>query len=58
MREVRAQVAHENHDRVAAIANGFDAHLLSMPDAQELVLHCAIDHVFDIADGTGRSRRA
>jgi len=50
VREVRAQVAHENHDRVAAIANGFDAHLLSMPDAQELVLHCAIDHVFDIAD--------
>jgi len=50
VREVRAQVARENHDRVAAIANGFDAHLLSMPDAQELVLHCAIDHVFDIAD--------
>lgn len=50
VREVRAHVARENHDRVAAIANGFDAHLLSMPDAQELVLHCAVDHVFDIAD--------
>ncbi len=50
VREVRAQVARENHDRVAAVANGFDAHLLSMPDASELVLHCAVDHVFDIAD--------
>jgi len=50
VREVRALVARENHDRVAAVANGFDAHLLSMPDASELVLHCAVDHVFGIAD--------
>lgn len=50
VREVRAQVAREDHDRIAAVANGFDAHLLSMPDASELILHCATDHVFHIAD--------
>jgi ATP phosphoribosyltransferase len=49
VREVRAQVMREHYERVAAVANGFDAHLLSMPDASELVLHCAVDHVFDIA---------
>ncbi len=55
VREVRAHVAAEHRERVAVVANGFDAHLLSVPDAPELVLHCAAGQVFAVADDLARA---
>ena len=53
VREIRAQVPQDKRAGVAGAANAFEVHLLSPPDADELVMHCEADHVFAIADALG-----
>lgn len=50
VREIRTQVPPERRAAIAAAANAFEVHLLSAPDAAELVMHCEAGHVFAVTD--------
>ncbi len=50
VREIRTHVAPELRAGVAAAANAFEVHLLSEPDASELVMQCETGHVFAITE--------